>query len=158
MTDGTQSDDEREEVEKKKQDVITKAQALKVPLYMVNIPANDADEKMMRDLADQTGGKYIPVPDPKNLEAIFQEIGKSLQDECTFTYTSPDPVENGRKRNLTVFLRNGKTGTKADGSYTVPGVLATGGQSVGSRGGAAPIGTIFAALAATLALLLLALR
>jgi len=155
LTDGTESDEERAELETKKQGVIDKAKELKVPLVMVNIPANDADEKMMRDLADQTNGKYIAVPDPQKLESIFQEIGKSLQDECTFTYTSPDPVENGRKRNLTVHIRNGAVGTRADGSYNVPGVLATGGRSGSSSGGAASTGTIFLALAGALAVLLL---
>jgi hypothetical protein len=110
---------------------------------------------MMRDLADQTGGKYVAVPEPQKLESIFQEIGKSLQDECTFTYTSPDPVENGRKRNLTVFIRNGGVGTKAAGFYNVPGVLSTVGSSSGGRSAATSIGIPFAALAGVLALLLL---
>lgn len=155
LTDGTQSDDERDVVEKKKEGVIAKAQEHKVPLYMVNLPANDADEKMMRDLAEKSGGKYIGVPDPTKLKEIFEEIGKSLQDEYTMNYTSPEPVEDGRKRNVTVNVRSGQVGTQAEGSYTVPGVIATGSGGSQRRGlGIGTMAIVFLTLTALLGALL----
>jgi VWFA-related protein len=161
LTDGTESDDDPAEVDKRADEAALKAKEMGIPLYMVNLPAGvdsrrESDERMMKEMASRSGGEYIAAPDPTKLKDIFEQIGRSLQDECTFTYTSPDPVENGQTRNLSVFIRNGVAGTKADGSYNVPGVLSTGsGRSGGSRTGPG-IGTIFLVLGTLLGLLFFA--
>lgn len=151
MTDGMDTG-ERPEVEKGKQGVIAKAQEYKIPLYMVNTSTETADIDMMKELAEKSGGQYIGVPDPTKLKEIFESIGKSLQNEYTLTYVSPNPVEDGQKRNVTVYVRSGAVGTRAKGDYAVPGVISTG---AGNRGlGIGTMALIFVTLAALLGLLL----
>lgn len=153
LTDGTESDDDKDVVKKRAEEIANKAKEAKVPLYMINLPAGvdsrrDSDKQMMEDMANISGGQYQDA-DPTQLKKILEDIGKSLQDECTFTYKSPDPVENGRTRKLTVCIRNGAVGTKAVGDYNVPGVLSTSGGSGGSSGGPSII-PIFLVLGAVL--------
>jgi hypothetical protein len=152
MTDGMDTG-ERDEVLKGKQGVIAKAQEFKIPLYLVNTSTEAADIEMMKELAEKSGGQYYPVPEPEKLQAIFESIGKSLQSEYTLSYTSPNPVEDGQKRNVTVYVRNGSVGTQAKGEYAVPGVIATG--AGGNRGlGFGTMAIIFVSLIALLGLLL----
>lgn len=157
LTDGMDTG-EPDEVLKFKKAVVARSQELRVPLYMVSTSSEFEDEKAMRELAESSGGQYIGVPDPTKLKEIFENIGKSLQNEYTLTYTSPNPVEDGQKRHVTVHVRNGRVGNRAEGDYSVPGVISTGATARRSTGGAAiqnvglsTLATIFVALTALLA-------
>jgi uncharacterized protein YegL len=156
LTDGMDTG-ERDEVAKNKQTVIEKAKEYKTPLYMINLSSEFADEQIMRELADQSAGQYIPVPDPAKLKEIFETIGKSLQNEYTMTYVSPNPVEDGLKRNVTVTVRSGVVGTQTKGDYNVPGVISTGSRRAaagGSRMGLGSLAIVFLALTGVLGILL----
>jgi hypothetical protein len=157
LTDGMDTG-ERDEVEKGKQTVIDRALEYRTPLYMVNLSSEFADEQIMRELADKSGGQYVPAPDPGKLKEILETIGKSLQKEYTMTYTSPNPVEDGLKRNVTVNLRSGLVGTQAKGDYNVPGVISTGARrsttGTGGRLGVSSMAIVFASLTALLGLML----
>jgi Mg-chelatase subunit ChlD len=157
LTDGMDTG-EPDEVEKGKQTVIDKALEYRTPLYMVNLSNEFADEQIMRELADKSGGQYVPAPDPSKLKEILETIGKSLQKEYTMTYTSPNPVEDGLKRNVTVNLRSGLVGTQAKGDYNVPGVIATGARrsttGTGSRLGVGSMAIVFGSLTALLGVML----
>ena len=155
LTDGM--DTEEEEVTKNKALVLGKCQDYRIPLYMVSTASGFDDEKGMRELAERSGGQYIGVPDPTKLKEIFETIGRSLQSEYTMTYTSPNPLEDGQKRHVTVNVRNGRVGTQVTGDYTPPGLLATGATAKKTGSGTAVRGTtlgttatIFAVLTAVL--------
>ena len=156
LTDGMDTG-EQAEINAAKQDVLTASQFLRIPLYMVNLSSEHSDEQMMRDLAEKTGGQYVGVPAPEKLKDIFETIGKSLQSEYTLTYTSPNPVEDGLKRRITVNVRSGLVGQQTYGEYNVPGVISTG-ASQRSGGGSVissilSTGTVFAVLTVVLGVL-----
>jgi hypothetical protein len=158
LTDGMDTD--AEGLDSRKQGVIAKAQELKVPLYMVSTSSGDADVKIMQEMASGSpGGEFHLAADPRKIKDIFETIGKSLQNEYTLNYTSPNPVEDGLKRRVTVNVRSGLVGKQAYGDYNVPGVISTGAASQRSAGGSfigrvVSIGTVFAVLTVLLGLML----
>jgi hypothetical protein len=152
---------EPEEIEELKQGVIRKSQELQIPLFMVCTSSGQADMKGLEDMArGSPGGQFFPAAKPQELKEIFENITRSLQDEYTLTYTSPDPVENGVKRNVTVNIYSDSVGKQVTGSYPVPGVIATGagsgrGSGAGDGGpGLASLALVFVCLSGLLGLLL----
>ncbi|MCS6852027.1 MAG: VWA domain-containing protein [Gemmataceae bacterium] len=148
------------EIDALKKRVLEKAEQLRVPIYMVNTSTDVEGERLMQELASVTKGRYQRVSEPQKLREIFEEIGRSLQNEYTMSYTSPDPVENGTTRTVTLWVRSGNVGTEATGQYTVPGVLATGARSkaglastTSSGIGLGTLLTVFLTVAAVLGLL-----
>ncbi|MBL8793964.1 MAG: VWA domain-containing protein, partial [Planctomycetia bacterium] len=160
LSDGMDNSGEAPEVEQLKRGVIAKSQELKIPLYMVCTSSGQADMKSLEEMAvGSPGGEFHSVPDPKKLKEIFEKIGQSLQNEYTLNYTSPHPVEDGLKRNVTAFVRSGPVGTQAKGDYNVPGVISTGGGARRAGGGTAgslglgSLALIFVSLTALIGLL-----
>lgn len=142
LTDGMDTG-EPEDIARLKKDLVDRAKEMKIPLYMVNMSKQAADVATMEEMAKETGGQYISVPKPEKLQEIFETIGQSLQNEYTLNYTSPNPVEDGHKRNVELVVRApGGVGTKTSGSYNVPGVIAAGGGRESSASAAAGSGSI----------------
>jgi hypothetical protein len=158
LSDGMDNSGEAAEVEQFKRSVIAKSQELKIPLYMVCTSSGQTDMRSLEEMAlGSPGGEFHAVPDPKKLKEVFEKIGQSLQNEYTLTYTSPHPVEDGQKRNVTAYVRSGAVGTQAKGDYNVPGVISTGAgaRRAGSPANSLGLGSmalIFVSLTALLAL------
>ncbi|MBY0528432.1 MAG: VWA domain-containing protein [Gemmataceae bacterium] len=148
LTDGMDTD-EKEAVLKNKRRVSELAWNLGIPLYMVNMSTDEADEQMMRELAEHTRGQYHKVPSPEKLKEIVVSIGQSLQNEYTINYDSPNPVEDGVTRKVSAVVRQGGVGTQAQTEYKVAGVISTGvgakksDSGVGVRGSASPAMVFF---------------
>ncbi|MGE3807783.1 MAG: VWA domain-containing protein [Gemmataceae bacterium] len=154
LTDGMDTG-EPAEVARAREKMLARSRELKVPLYMVTTSKENADKETMKEMASATGGEFHDVPKPEQLKEIFETIGRSLQDEYTFTYKSPNPVEDGRKRNVAVVVRNKSVGTTSEGSYNVPGVIATGADTPKSdNAGSASLFTVFLSLAGLLGVFL----
>jgi Mg-chelatase subunit ChlD len=137
-----------------------KAVEMNFPIHMVSLPTGKFDEAGMRQLAEKSKGTYIAAGSPDDLKKIFMDVGQALQKEYVLEYTSPDPVENGIKRNVVVTIRKGPSGTQAKADYPVGGVVATGAarrptDSTGAGIEAAPPPSVpFAAVFFPLAVLL----
>jgi VWFA-related protein len=129
LTDGMETG-EKDEIEKNKKLLIERCNDLGVPLYTVNMSTEFSDEVLLRDLAEKTQGQYFSVPKPEDLKGIFESIGSSLQNEYTISYETPNPIEDGTKRNVVVNVRSRNSGTQAKKDYQMPGVVAAG---VGSK-------------------------
>lgn len=153
MTDG--KDDKSDKDQRRR--IIARAKELSVPLFMVGLgESKEIDEPAMREFADGSGGRYLRTPRPEKLKEIYQEIGRSLQNEYVIEYDSPYPVENGLTRRVTVSVRHGDTGTRAESEYKVAGVLGAGGRRPTDGGPArqeAPFASVFWPLLLGLALL-----
>jgi len=123
--------------------VTTSTKQLNVPIYMISLMGGKSDETGMKKLAEQGNGKYIYAPTPEKLKDIYVNIGETLQNEYFLEYDSPNPVEDGLTRNLTVTVRKGDSGAQAKSDYHVPGVIATGGSKrpahVEGSAGAPPV-------------------
>jgi Mg-chelatase subunit ChlD len=152
LTDGLDTSDTAE-IASLKPKLLAKCLELKVPLYMVSMAAGAQDKEIMDELASTTGGQYFAVDParPQKLKEVFEDIGRSLQNVYTLTYVSPNPVEDGQTRHVTANIRNGLVGTQAKDTYSVPGVISTGGSKRGL--GLGTIGLIFLALGALLGVL-----
>lgn len=156
LTDGR--DNTGEEGTKYKEEARKLAQDSHIPIYMISTSSTEEDKEGMTKIAEDTKGRYVSVPEPKRLQEIFEDIGKSLQNDYTMSYTSPNPVEDGQKRNVAVNVRSGRYGTQTAGSYSVGGAAATGGGGSSGGGqvrgvGLTTIALIFVVLAGVLGVL-----
>lgn len=149
LTDGMDTG-EPDEVARSKKAIKAACRDSKIPLHMVNMSTDAADRKTLEELAEATDGRYYHVPTPDQLKDIFKTIGETLQNVYTVAYESPNPVEDGLTRKVSVTVRSGGSGTQTAAEYHVPGVLSTGGRS---NREAAPLAAVFFSLAGGLGLL-----
>jgi Ca-activated chloride channel homolog len=80
------------------------------------------DQAGLQSLAQQAGGQYSFAGDAQTLSALFQQYGRSLQNEYAFTYISPSKLRDGVNRNLTVSL-TGAAAATVSGQYNPGGVV-----------------------------------
>lgn len=105
-------------------EVIAQARTQGVPIYTIGLgPESDIDVAVLRQLADESGGRYFHAPQADQLEALYRSIGEALQNEYSFTYRSPHPAEDGLRRAIQVIVRRGEVGTRASGGYNVGGMM-----------------------------------
>jgi Ca-activated chloride channel homolog len=81
------------------------------------------DEPTLQDLAARSGGSYSYVNDAETLRALFERLGKALQSEYVFTYTSPSKYRDGVSRSLTVSLGPIAAGNSAQTAYNPGGLI-----------------------------------
>src|ERR1041385_3774681 len=70
------------------------------PMY----PSNYGD---MSKLAEQTGGRIIPVRGPDKLDKAFAEIAAELRSQYSLGFTSTNPTNDGKFRRLEVKSKDG---------------------------------------------------
>ncbi len=58
---------------------IAACRAHDIPVHVVALVGRDTNEKILRRLATETTGMYLPVTDPAQLTKRFQEVARSLQ-------------------------------------------------------------------------------
>jgi VWFA-related protein len=84
------------------------------------------DEKVLKYLADNSGGLYSFAKDPAALAGIFELYQRGLQSEYAVTYTSPSNLRDGLNRVLSVSLNAQAAGTPAN--YNPGGLVPEVGQ------------------------------
>lgn len=60
------------------------------------------DESVLRELATASLGTYAYTPDAAMLTALYQQLSALIQNEYKLTFTSPDSLRDGLKRNIVV--------------------------------------------------------
>jgi Ca-activated chloride channel family protein len=66
---------------------------------------NDAagiDERVLRQIAEQTNGQYFYAPEADELTSLYERQADQLHNEYVLTYTSPRPFYDGTRRNIQV--------------------------------------------------------
>jgi VWFA-related protein len=64
------------------QDVIDRAKQAKIPIYLLGLgPAREINEKVMKRMADETGGKYYHVRNEQDLITTFENLSIMLHDD-----------------------------------------------------------------------------
>jgi hypothetical protein len=72
---------------------ITLAQQLGVPVYTVGVGVTEPSaETILRDIANQTGGRYFPTPDPVEILTIFDDIAQNTSQGGYFVVSSETSV------------------------------------------------------------------
>jgi VWFA-related protein len=80
------------------------------------------DEAALKSLSERTGGVYGFATAPAELQSLYEQQGRVLQSEYSFTYISPSTLRDGINRNLTVSLTTG-TIPAVESKYNPGGVL-----------------------------------
>jgi Ca-activated chloride channel family protein len=78
------------------------------------------DEAVLQSLAARAGGVYGYASDPGSLLALYEQFGRALQSEYSFTYSTSAELRDGLNRSLTVSLGDSAS---AQSSYNPGGVL-----------------------------------
>lgn len=77
MTDGIDNSSRR-----RVEEVVTRAKEAKVPLYLLGFGrANELDDAVMRQMAEETGGKYYHAKNKAALMEIFENLSILLHDD-----------------------------------------------------------------------------
>ncbi len=77
------------------------------------------DEAALQGLASRAGGVYRFASGPDALVGIYEQLGRALQGEFSFTYISPSTLRDGVNRGLTVTISD----TSTSSQYNPGGVL-----------------------------------
>ncbi len=77
------------------------------------------DEPALKELAERAGGAYGFATAPEALLALYEQRGRALQGEYSFTYISPSTLRDGVNRSVTVSVNQ----TSTSGQYNPGGVL-----------------------------------
>src|SRR5580698_10941772 len=72
-----------------------------VPIY-ADAGRNTGGEHALIQLAEDTGGKYYYVVDPKDLEPAFAHVSDDLRTQYVLGYYAPHPAANGSFRTIKV--------------------------------------------------------
>jgi len=76
-----------------------RANAIIYSIIMVPVAAdagrNTGGEHTLIQMAEDTGGKYYYVEDPRDLEPAFRHVSEDLRTQYVLGYYSPDPPANG---------------------------------------------------------------
>jgi len=80
------------------------------------------DEEVLQSLSERTGGVYGFATAPAELQSLYEQQGRVLQSEYSFTYISPSTLRDGVNRNLTISLAS-SSAPAVEGKYNPGGVL-----------------------------------
>ncbi len=80
---------------------------------------NGLDEPALSELSTRAGGVYRFASGPDALVDIYEQFGRALQGEFSFTYISPSSLRDGINRGLTVKISD----TTASSQYNPGGML-----------------------------------
>ncbi len=90
-------------------------------VYTIGL-GRDVDEDNMRQLAEQTGGRYFNAPEASALDQIYQEIAEQLQTTgiCELRYISPIDCWNGDEVGVDAEVQSNAGFGSARTTYTLP--------------------------------------
>jgi tight adherence protein B len=129
------------------QKAIAAAKAAHVQIFTVGTSSSPQATGPLSQLANSTGGRFVPAADSTKVAAAFKSISRSLGSVSIYDFKSDVP--EGQKYSITVNTGAGQSVTQ---SLRAPGSLAV--SSGGSSGLPLPSGTAGSALIAGLAALL----
>lgn len=70
--------------------VVNQARAIKAEIYAIGIGPH-VDEKLLKRLAQETGGRYYYTPSHKHLRPLLLDLARSFQSKFRVTWQSPNP-------------------------------------------------------------------
>jgi VWFA-related protein len=99
------------------EEVIAAAQELDVPLYMLGLGLErDLNEKVMKEMAAKTNGRYHRAANQEELLKIFGDLAETLQDDtCLVRFRSTRQSHDGTARGIEIEVQRNATIKKTDG-------------------------------------------
>lgn len=102
-------------------EVITELKKANLSVFAVAPPPFVAPD--LHKIVKATGGRhYNTVSEGKRFPELIAEIGRSIASQYFLTYTSPRPVEDGTKREVTLIVKHPNGEGEAHVAYAVRGV------------------------------------
>ncbi len=98
------------------QDVVNDARINQVPVYIVGVGSGRSD--LLRDLAEDTGGRYWPIDDLYDLGQIYSEIYAEQQELYMVEYLSDAQSDQYSYRDLNVAVSGEGCRGAAEVSFT----------------------------------------
>ncbi len=97
--------------------------SMSIPIYIVGLVGSDdgVNERVLRRMADVTGGRYYEAPGADDLQELYESISERLENLYEVSYITYNKSHDGSKRFVTVqATSSGDTGYGTL-SYTAPG-------------------------------------
>lgn len=99
------------------QDAIDAARAAGVPVFTIGF--GSADSQVLTRIAEETGGIFFEGVTSADLQTIFQQIGRTLNNQFILSWISP--VRDGGVHDLTIQVRNQGASASRTTSYSQAG-------------------------------------
>ncbi|MBD3340095.1 MAG: VWA domain-containing protein [Candidatus Lokiarchaeota archaeon] len=108
------------------QDCIDTALRASTPVFTIGLAVSTVSAQELRQIAQDTGGRYYEAPSSNDLQQIYQLISQQLQNQYKIVYTTHNTAMDGSTRNVEITISyQGSTSTK-NRNYVAP----SGGQAV----------------------------
>lgn len=119
--DGSEKTYNREVTHLTASDVIAELKSVNLTVFALAPPPFEAPD--LHRIAKETGGRhYNRASESTRLPGIINEIGRSLASQYFLTYTSPNPIEDGTKREIALKVNFKEREGEARTTYQVRGV------------------------------------
>jgi VWFA-related protein len=102
------------------EEALAMAQRAEVTIYTISTNRSGAEgpgDKVLRKLADETGGHAYSPFEAGDLAANFQEIARELRSQYSLAYVSTNPAHDGTFRSLTIQPVDKKLRVRARNGY-----------------------------------------
>lgn len=104
-----------------KADVIIYSVVVSDPEFYWRHGAGFGGTPVLKDYAEETGGRVIKADRPEKTAAAFQEIADELRTQYLLGYSSTNPSRDGSFRKIRVKVRGGNYKIQARNGYYAPG-------------------------------------
>ncbi len=100
--------------------IVTKAQKYKIPIFTIALNRY-TNEKVLKQIANQTGGFFFKSIDGAELNDIYRKISDILQNFYVMAYASPDPCSQDSVRSINVTVNDSNRTGHDESSYSYSG-------------------------------------
>jgi len=77
-------------------------------------------DSVLRKLSEETGGRVVPVKNPKETAAAFEQIARELRTQYLLGYTSTNTKHDGTFRKIRVDVKSGNYKVQTRRGYYAP--------------------------------------
>lgn len=124
LTDGVDDDGTGKKLSKHTvAEVLALAKQVNVPIYTIGL-GTELDVAVLKQVADETGGKFFDAPKAEDLKQIYDSIGKQLSGQYFIYYTSNLPSDGTIHRVSLGSESLGGAEVRSTKEYTAPIVQA----------------------------------
>jgi von Willebrand factor type A domain-containing protein len=117
------------------QDAIDLALEMTIPIFVIGLDVEVADEVVLRKIAFETGGDYYYAPSEEELAIVMNNISESIfSSRCILAYETDDTCRNGNTRVVDIIANIPPYQGSAQTSYTLANELERPTISVGIPG------------------------
>ncbi len=110
------------------EEVLELAKRSETAIYAIGLQSEDSRSRtgfreadfILRQLAEETGGRAFFPDDVEGLPAIYGQISNELSSQYTLGYTSANPLRNGRWRRLVVLVNRESVRARTKQGYYAP--------------------------------------